>query len=78
MNENELAACVRRVIEQYFADLDGEIPSGIYDMVLACIERPLLEVVLDRAGGNQTQAAEYLGMNRHTLRKKLLQHGVKP
>lgn len=75
-NENELAACVRRELEQYFKDLDGELPAGIYEMVLNCVERPLLEVILDRAGSNQSRAAEWLGMNRNTLRKKLIEHGL--
>ncbi|HNA30420.1 MAG TPA: Fis family transcriptional regulator [Thiobacillaceae bacterium] len=76
-NENELAACVRRELEQYFKDLDGELPAGIYEMVLNCVERPLLEVILDRAGSNQSRAAEWLGINRNTLRKKMQQHGIK-
>lgn len=75
-NESELAACLRRELIQYFKDLDGEAPSGIYEMVLNCVEKPMLEVILDRAGGNQSRAAEWLGMNRNTLRKKLLEHGL--
>ncbi|MEW5789558.1 MAG: Fis family transcriptional regulator [Pseudomonadota bacterium] len=76
-NESELAACVRRELEQYFKDLDGEPPAGIYEMVLNCVERPLLEVILDRSGSNQSRAAEWLGINRNTLRKKMQQHGIK-
>lgn len=77
INENEVAACVRRAVEQYFADLDGEAPSAVYDMVVGCVEKPLLEVVLKRAEGNQTKAAEWLGMNRNTLRKKMQTYGLK-
>ena len=76
-NENELATCVRRDLEQYFRDLDGEPPSGVYEMVLNCVEKPLLELILDRAGNNQSRAAEWLGINRNTLRKKMQQHGIK-
>lgn len=76
-NESELSACVRRDLEQYFKDLDGESPAGIYEMVLNCVEKPLLEVILDRAGSNQSRAAEWLGINRNTLRKKMQQHGIK-
>jgi Fis family transcriptional regulator, factor for inversion stimulation protein len=76
-NESELAACVRQELEQYFKDLDGEPPAGIYEMVLNCVEKPLLEVILDRAGSNQSRAAEWLGINRNTLRKKMQQHGIK-
>lgn len=76
-NESELAVCVRRELEQYFKDLDGEAPAGIYEMVLNCVEKPLLEVILDRSGSNQSRAAEWLGINRNTLRKKMQQHGIK-
>jgi Fis family transcriptional regulator len=77
INENEIARCVRRTLDGYFRDLDGERPAGIYDMVISCVERPLIEVVLHRVGGNQTQAAELLGMNRNTLRKKIRAYGIK-
>lgn len=76
-NENELAACVRKVLAQYFQDLDGETPSNVYDMVMRCVEKPCLEMVLDHAGSNQSRAAEILGINRNTLRKKMQQHGLK-
>ena len=76
-NENELAACVRKVLVQYFKDLDGETAANIYDMVIHCVEKPCLEMVLDRAGSNQSRAAEMLGINRNTLRKKMQQHGIK-
>ena len=69
---NEIADTVRRSLEKYFKDLDGEMPTSVYDMVIRNVERPLLEVVLDRAEGNQTIAAEMLGINRNTLRKKML------
>jgi Fis family transcriptional regulator len=74
--ENELSLTVRKVMRQYFKDLDGEKASGIYDMVVLAVEKPMLEVVMFQAQGNQTRAAELLGMNRNTLRKKLQQHGL--
>lgn len=74
--ENELSSTVRKVMRQYFKDLDGEKASGIYDMVVAAVEKPMLEVVMFQAQGNQTRAAELLGLNRNTLRKKLQQHGL--
>ncbi|HET6264658.1 MAG TPA: helix-turn-helix domain-containing protein, partial [Usitatibacter sp.] len=49
--------------------------TGIYEMVVLAVERPMLEVVMLQAQGNQTRAAELLGLNRNTLRKKLQQHG---
>jgi len=76
-NENAMARVVRRAIEGSFRDLDGEKASGVYDMVIGCVEKPLLEAVLNRVQGNQTHAAEMLGINRNTLRKKMKAHGIK-
>jgi Fis family transcriptional regulator, factor for inversion stimulation protein len=70
-HSNEIADCVRRSLDRYFKDLDGAKPRAIYDMVLKNVERPMLELVLDRAEGNQSIAAEMLGINRNTLRKKI-------
>jgi Fis family transcriptional regulator len=77
MNETEMARMVRRAIDGYFRDLDGEKPRHVYDMVIHSIEKPLLESVLHRVRGNQTHAAEMLGINRNTLRKKMKVHGIK-
>lgn len=77
INDSEMARVVRRAIEGYFKDLDGERASGVYDMVINCVEKPLLESVLHRVQGNQTHAADMLGINRNTLRKKMKAHGIK-
>lgn len=77
MNENEMARMVRKAIDGYFRDLDGEKPCAVYDMVINCVEKPLLESVLHRVRGNQSHAAEMLGINRNTLRKKMRVHGIK-
>jgi Fis family transcriptional regulator len=77
INENDIARCVRKAIKEYFKDLDGEEPCcGMYDMVMDCVEKPLLEMVLEHACGNQSRASEMLGINRNTLRKKMLQHDI--
>ncbi len=77
VDENEIARYVRSALIEYFKDLDGEEPTcSVYDMVMDCVEKPLLEMVLEHVGGNQTHAAEMLGINRNTLRKKMLQHGI--
>ena len=77
VNENDMARCVRKALKEYFKDLDGEEPCcGMYDMVLDCVEKPLLEMVLEHACGNQSRASEMLGINRNTLRKKMLQHDI--
>ncbi len=77
IDENDISACVRKALDSYFKDLDGEKPSAIYEMVVGCVEKPLLQVILDHAQGNQTRAAEILGLNRNTLRKKMKTHGIK-
>lgn len=77
VNENDMARHVRRSLKEYFKDLDGENPCcGMYDMVMDCVEKPLIEMVLEHVGGNQTRAADMLGINRNTLRKKMQQHGI--
>ncbi|MGA8864232.1 MAG: helix-turn-helix domain-containing protein [Gallionella sp.] len=77
VDENDMARYVRKVLKEYFKDLDGEAPCcGMYNMVIDCVEKPLLEMVLEHVGGNQTRAAEMLGINRNTLRKKIQQHCI--
>lgn len=76
MSEPDLSLCVRRALETYFRELDGEPPHAVYDMLINCVEKPLLEYVLNHAGGNQSKAAEILGLNRNTLRKKLKLHNI--
>ena len=72
--DHDISSSVHGALETYFRDLDGEKPAAIYEMVLRSVERPMLEVVLKQAGGNQTLAAEMLGINRNTLRKKLVDY----
>lgn len=67
---------VEMAMRNYFSNLDGERVNDVYEMVLAEVETPLLEVVLEYTRGNQTRASEILGLNRGTLRKKLKQHGL--
>jgi Fis family transcriptional regulator len=71
---NDISACIYGALETYFRDLDGETPGPIYDMVLKSVERPMFELILQQAGGNQTLAASMLGINRNTLRKKLIDY----
>jgi Fis family transcriptional regulator len=74
---NEIGKSVEKSLDEYFRKLDGEQPHGIYDMVINHVERALLVSVLERAGGNQTQAADMLGLNRNTLRTKLSKYGIR-
>ncbi len=66
-----LRDCVRSAMLNYFQHLDGHSTSNLYDLVMSEVEAPLLEMVLEHTGGNQTRAAFLLGMNRGTLRKKI-------
>jgi Fis family transcriptional regulator len=77
VDENELSVCVRKVLTEYFKDLDGETAANVYDMVMNCVEKPVIQIVMNKAGNNQSRAADMLGINRNTLRKKMLQHDIK-
>ncbi len=66
-----LKTCVQSALELYFMDLDGHKPEAIYKMVIGEVEHAMLGSVMAHVGGNQTLAAQALGLNRSTLRKKL-------
>ena len=70
-NNCKLSQAISESLDEYFLHLDGQPPHAIYEMVLNCVEKPMLEYILDKAGGNQSKAAEILGINRNTLRKKM-------
>ena len=74
MSKKHIEEVVRASLETYFRDLDGTEPTGLYDMLVKLVEKPLLDVVMNQSGQNQSRAAEWLGLNRNTLRKKLLDH----
>jgi Fis family transcriptional regulator len=73
---NEIGRSIERSLDEYFRRLDGEPPHGVYEMVICHVERALLASMLERAQGNQTQAADMLGMNRNTLRAKLAKYDL--
>ena len=74
MTKKHIDACVRESLEQYFKDLRGAEPHSVHDMVILTVEKPLLDVVMKQADGNQSKAADWLGVNRNTLRRKLVEH----
>jgi len=74
MSKKHIEECIRDSLEAYFKDLRGTEPAAMYDMMLKVVEKPLLDVVMKQADGNQSRAAEWLGINRNTLRRKLLDH----
>ena len=73
-NACKLSTAIEESLEDYFKHLDGQPPHAIYDMVLGCVEKPMLEFILNKVGGNQSKAAEMLGLNRNTLRKKMAEY----
>jgi Fis family transcriptional regulator len=76
INRVSLAKQVKAAMDIYFQDLEGHSPSDLYRMVINEVEKPLLESVMKQVRGNQSRAAEMLGLNRSTLRKKLQLHNL--
>ncbi|MEJ2601840.1 MAG: DNA-binding transcriptional regulator Fis [Gammaproteobacteria bacterium] len=70
-NEKSLSDHTEEALEQYFRSLNGHRPGDLYELVMSEVERPLFRTVLEYTGGNQSEAAVILGINRGTLRKKL-------
>ena len=66
-----IGCCVQDELGRYFDMLDGEKPSGLYRMVIRQAEHALLSAVMRECGGNQSRAAEWLGISRGNLRNKL-------
>jgi len=74
MSNMHIEECVRISLEEYLRDLGDSEPDGMYNMLVNVVEKPLLEIVMKHADHNQSKAAQWLGLNRNTLRKKLLEH----
>lgn len=72
----DLSLCIEQSLQRYFDTLNGQTAHDVYHMVLAQVEKPMLTYVLAQCGGNQSKAAQMLGLNRNTLRKKLAEHGL--
>ncbi len=70
-DDSILSKAIVESLDEYFGHLEGHHPQPIYDMVIHCVEKPMLEYILNKVGGNQSKAAEMLGINRNTLRKKM-------
>lgn len=70
-DNSKLSQAITESLDEYFLHLDGQPPHAIYEMVLNCVEKPMLEYILNKVGGNQSKAATILGINRNTLRKKM-------
>lgn len=71
-----LSECVEAALKDYFKHLEGHPAANLYEMLLAEVEAPLFKATLEHTNGNQSRAAEILGLNRGTLRKKLKTYGL--
>jgi len=71
-----LQQSVTEAMQRYFSDLDGQATRDLYGIVMAEVEPPLLKAVMAYTRQNQSRAAETLGLNRGTLRKKLKQYDL--
>ncbi len=74
MSQKAIEDSVKSTLNTYLNDLQDTAPADLYDMMVRTVEKPLLEVVMEKANNNQSRAAEWLGLNRNTLRKKLVEH----
>lgn len=71
-----LRSLTEQALDSYFTSLNGHAPGHLYDLVMREVEEPLFRAVLDYSEGNQSRAADILGINRGTLRKKLKVYGI--
>lgn len=67
---------LQKTVRQYISHMNGYDNGRLYDLIVGGVEKPLVEMVLKETGGNQTQAANILGINRNTLRKKIQDFGI--
>ena len=74
--QKPLRSSVQQAVNKYLKELNNHDIDNLYELVLAEIEAPLLEEVMTYTRGNQTRAANLMGINRGTLRKKLKQYGL--
>ena len=75
-NKLSVQQTVKHSVEMYFEDMQDEVPEGLYSLFLSQVEPPLIKVVLKKCRNNQSKAANMLGMNRNTLRKKMSLYGI--
>jgi Fis family transcriptional regulator, factor for inversion stimulation protein len=75
-NNSSIEHSMRSSVDQYLRDLQDSEPQALHELFLTAAEKPLLEVVMQHAQGNQSKAAQWLGINRNTLRRKLVEHHI--
>ena len=74
MSKEHIQEAVLHSLQNYFADLGEQKPTDVYHMVIRSVEKAIFTAVMKQAKNNQSLAAEMLGINRNTLRKKLLEY----
>ncbi|EDM66864.1 MULTISPECIES: DNA-binding transcriptional regulator Fis [Moritella] len=74
--QKPLRDSVQQALRNYLAQLNGQDVENLYDLVLAEVEAPMLDIIMQYTRGNQTRAAVMMGINRGTLRKKLKRYGM--
>ena len=67
---------LNKTVKEYVGHMDGQKNGDLFDLIVGGVEKPLVEIVLDKTNGNQTQAANILGINRNTLRKKIKDYEI--
>lgn len=67
---------VQHVVKQYLVDMGSTPPDNLYQVIIAEVERPLIRTVLEHTDGNQSRAAELLGITRATLRNRIQRYGL--
>jgi Fis family transcriptional regulator, factor for inversion stimulation protein len=77
IKKRTLSAMTGEALDGYFAKLNGHKPGDLYQLVIGQVEKPLFSAVLEYTNGNQSEAAEILGINRGTLRKKLRSYNLR-
>ncbi|CCG19440.1 putative transcriptional regulator, Fis family [Taylorella asinigenitalis 14/45] len=73
---NSIQKSLNQNLDRYFAALEGNDPNNVWQMVMSCVEKSLLENIMEKTNGNQSKASQILGINRSTLRKKLLSYNL--
>ncbi|MGL4668333.1 MAG: helix-turn-helix domain-containing protein [Saezia sp.] len=74
MRKQDIENCIDASVERFIKDLGGENPHSLYNIFMNSAEKPLLAAVMRHTNQNQSIAAQWLGINRNTLRKKLIEH----
>ncbi len=67
---------VKEAMEKYFRDMDGHEPNDLHELIMSQVEKPLIESVIDITRGNISRAAQFLGLNRGTLRNRMQKYGL--